>query len=102
MTKQMQSWQRKLLIKIKRMRGKAREAECRPGEKIVKMRETRQMERPVGAMQDALREVCVEQNGVLSEDTELTHLEGLKENRCISNVLFYNILVFVLMLKSIS
>lgn len=101
MTKQMQSWQRKLLIKIKRMRGKAREAEFRPGEKIVKMRETRQMERPVGAMQDALREVCVV-SGVLSEDTELTHLEGLKENRCISNVLFYNILVFVLMLKSIS
>lgn len=59
MTKQMQSWQRKLLIKIKRMCGKAREAECRPGEKIVKMRKTRQMERPVGAMQDALREVCV-------------------------------------------
>lgn len=46
--------------------------------------------------------MCREQNGVLSEDTELTHLEGLKENRCISNVLFYNILVFVLMLKSIS
>lgn len=46
--------------------------------------------------------MCHEQNGVLSEDTELTHLEGLKENRCISNVLFYNILVFVLMLKSIS
>lgn len=46
--------------------------------------------------------MCREQNGVLSEDTELTNLEGLKENRCISNVLVYNILVFVLMLKSIS
>lgn len=59
MIRQMQSWQGKLLIKTKRMRGKAREAECRPGEKIVKMRETSQMERPVGATQAALRGVCV-------------------------------------------
>lgn len=41
------------------MCGKARKAECRPGEKIVKMRETSQMERPVGATQDAVRDVCV-------------------------------------------
>lgn len=59
MIKQIQSWQSKLLIKTKQMCGKAREAECRPGEKMVKMREMRQMERPVGATQDALREVCV-------------------------------------------
>lgn len=48
------------------------------------------------------RSVCREQNGVLSEDTELTHLEGLKGNHCISNGQFHNSLVFVLMLKSIS
>ena len=59
MITQMQSWQGKLLIKTKQMCGKAREAECRPGEKIVKMRETSQMERPMGGMQDALRDVCV-------------------------------------------
>lgn len=102
MIKQMQSWQGKLLIKTKRMRGKAREAECRPGEKIVKMRETPDGGASGGHAGCTERCVCREQNGVLSEDSELTHLEDLKENHCISNLLFYNILVFVLRLKSIS